>query len=71
MIRFLAAHGFTPDETGALFHEAFGVGPRHQALATAWQTHGMGVNENSVNRLVSEGIREAERAAAIEGTNDD
>jgi hypothetical protein len=71
MIRFLAAHGFSPDETGALFRDVFGVGPRHQTLASEWQRLGMRGNRQAFDRRMSEGIREAAPGAATADTDGD
>ena len=57
MIRFLAAHGFTPDDTGAAFSDAFGLEPRLQQWVAAWQKHGMDVNEELIDRRVNEAIQ--------------
>jgi hypothetical protein len=57
MIRFLAVHGFTPDDTGAAFRDAFGLEPRLQQWVAAWQKHGMDVNEELIDRRVSEAIQ--------------
>jgi hypothetical protein len=57
MIRLLAVHGFTPDDTSTAFGDAFGLEPRLQQWVAAWQKHGMDVNEDLIDRRVSEAIQ--------------
>jgi hypothetical protein len=57
MVRFLAAHGFAPEETGATFHEAFGLEAKWQRWVSVFQERGMEETEELTDRRVSEAIQ--------------
>jgi hypothetical protein len=57
MIRFLAAHGFTPEETGTALTDAFGLEPKWQQFVRVWQLRGIEEDEEHIDRRVSEAIQ--------------
>jgi len=51
------ALGFAPEETGAVFHGAFGLHAKWQRWVSVWQERGMEASEELTDRRVSGAIQ--------------